>query len=170
MTLTIKTILVPTDFSENSEGALDYAAALAAQFKAVLHLVHVCQVPFPATATMDAVILPVPAWESEMRAAAETEMAKLVGRLPAVVASSDIAVGSPPVCIVAAAVEHDVDLIVMGTHGRGPLMHALLGSVAERVVRTAPCPVLTVKQPWSAMRSAPHALALAGHLPEDSVA
>ena len=160
MTLTIRTILVPTDFSQNSEGALSYAAALATQFKATLHLVHVCQVPSLATATMDGVVLPVPEWESEMRAAAEIDMSKLVGRLPDVVVSSEIAVGSPPACIVAAAVEHAVDLIVMGTHGRGSLMHALLGNVAERVVRTAPCPVLTGRQWPAAMLSETQAMAL----------
>ena len=161
MTLAIKSILVPTDFSENSESALDYAAALATQFKAALNLVHVCQVPSLATATMDGVVIPVPGWDSELRAAAEIEMSKLIARLPGLAVSAEIVVGSPPARIVAAAVEHAVDLIVMGTHGRGLLMHALLGSVAERVVRTAPCPVLTVKPPrLTATLSAPTALAV----------
>ena len=78
-------------------------------------------------------------------------MAKLVTRIQGAVVSTEVAVGSPAACIVAAAIEHGVDLIVMGTHGRGPLMHVMLGNVAERVVRTAPCPVLTVRQPGPSM-------------------
>jgi len=147
MTLTIKTILVPTDFSDNSESALDYAVALATQFKAALHLVHVCQIPSPATAAMDGMIVSLSEWESELRMAAEAAMAKLVARIPGVPVSTEIAVGNPPAGIVTAAVERGVDLIVMGTHGRGPLMHFVMGNVAERVVRMAPCPVLTVRQP-----------------------
>ena len=145
MSLMIKTILVPTDFSENSADAIDYAVELALNFSAALHFVHVCQVPSLATATMDGAIVSLPDWEPQFRSAAEAEMAKLVARLQGVASSSEVAFGSPPACIVAAAIEHGADLIVMGTHGRGAVMHALLGNVAERVVRTAPCPVLTVR-------------------------
>ncbi len=65
-------------------------------------------------------------------------------------------VGSPHREIVRYATEHQVDLIVLGTHGRGPLGHMLLGSVAERVVRTAPCPVLTVRHPQREFVAEPH--------------
>ena len=146
MSLMIRTILVPTDFSENSAEAIDYAAELARTFKASLHFVHVCQVPSLATATMDGVIVSLPDWETQFRSAAEAEMAKVLARIQGVASSAEIAFGSPAACIVAAAAEHGADLIVMGTHGRGPVMHIVLGNVAERVVRTAPCPVLTVRQ------------------------
>ena len=160
MTLSIRSILVPTDFSENSAGALDYAVALAGLFGASLHLVHVCQVPTLASATIDGAIISMPEWESQLRVAAEAEMARLVARLPGVAVTTEIAVGTPAACIVAAAVERAVDLIAMGTHGHGPLMHVVLGNVAERVVRTAPCPVLTVRQPRvAATLPAPQALA-----------
>ncbi len=162
MTLNIRSILVPTDFSENSAGAVDYAVALAGLFNASLHLVHVCQVPALATATVDGAIISMPDWEGQLRIAAEAEMAKLVARLAGVAVTTEIAVGTPAARIVAAAVEHDVDLIVMGTHGHGPLLHIVLGNVAERVVRTAPCPVLTVRQPrLAATVPAPQALAQA---------
>ena len=147
MALMMKRILVPTDFSVNSEGAIDYAVELAIQFKAGLRFIHVCQVPSLATAAVEGMILSAPDWEEQVRSAAESEMAKLVTRIQGVAVSTEVAVGSPAACIVAAAIEHGVDLIVMGTHGRGPLMHVMLGNVAERVVRTAPCPVLTVRQP-----------------------
>jgi universal stress protein A len=156
MALTIKAILVPTDFSDCSEGALDYAVALATQFKAALHLVHVSPIPSLAAAAMDGVIVSLPELEAEMRTAAEAEMARLVARISGVPVSTEIAVGNPPTCIVTVASERGVDLIVMGTHGRGPLMHLMLGSVAERVVRLAPCPVLTTRQPkLAATRPAP---------------
>ena len=156
MTLTIKTILVPTDFSDHSDGALDYAVALATQFKAALHLVHVYPIPSLAAAAMDGAIVSLPELEAELRTAAETAMAQLVARISGVPVSTEIAVGNPPACIVAVAAERGVDLIVMGTHGRGPFMHLMLGSVAERVVRMAPCPVLTTRQPkLAATRPAP---------------
>ena len=154
MSLMIKTILVPTDFSENSADAIDYAVELALAFKAALHFVYVCQMPALATATMDGAIVSLPDWEMQFRSAAEAEMAKLVARIQGVASSSEVAFGGPPACIVAAAIEHGADLIVMGTHGRGAVMHALLGNVAERVVRTAPCPVLTVRQSRAAAQGA----------------
>ena len=147
MTLTIKTILVPTDFSENSQGALEYADALARQFGATLHLMHVCQVPTLATATVDGAFISLPNWEGELRTAAAAEMTKITKSIAGMATTTEIVFGNAAACIVAAAVEHDVDLIVMGTHGRGPIMHVVLGNVAERVVRMAPCPVLTVRQP-----------------------
>jgi universal stress protein A len=147
MILAIKTILVPTDFSENSHGALQFAEALARQFGATLHLVHVCQPTTLATGGVDAAFISLPDVEEETRTAAMAEASKLASTLTGLPTTTEIAFGSPAACIVAAAVEHGVDLIVMGTHDRGPIMHMVLGSVAERVVRTAPCPVLTVREP-----------------------
>jgi nucleotide-binding universal stress UspA family protein len=147
MILAIKTILVPTDFSECSQGALQYAEALARQFGATLHLVHVCHPATLTTGGVDAAFISLPDVEEEMRTAAVAEMSKLAGTLAGIATTSEIAFGSPAACIVAAAVEHGVDLVVMGTHGRGPIMHMVLGNVAERVVRAAPCPVLTVREP-----------------------
>ena len=139
MTLTIKTILFPTDFSETSENALHYALALAKVSKAALHVIHVCQPPMLTIATtMDGAMV--------SRPAAEAELAKLTTRLSDVSVSTEVALGNPATTIVGAALARGADLIVMGTHGRGPIMHVLLGNVAELVVRTASCPVLTVRQ------------------------
>ena len=139
-------ILVPTDFSENSDGALAYAVALASQFKAALHLIHVCQPPVLATGTVDSLVVSVTDWEAELRAAAEKAMTETVGRLPGVAVSTEVAIGSPPACIVASAAEHGVDLIVMGTHGRRGIKRLALGSDAEMVLRSAPVPVLMVRE------------------------
>jgi nucleotide-binding universal stress UspA family protein len=84
---------------------------------------------------------------AEWEAQARTRLTEIV---PATAAAKTIVatrVGSPYTEIVRYAAQHRIDLIVLGTHGRGPLGHLLLGSVAERVVRTAPCPVLTVRHP-----------------------
>jgi nucleotide-binding universal stress UspA family protein len=158
MLLAIKTILVPTDFSENSAAALQYAEALARQFGATLHLLHVCHPATLASAPVDAPFISMPDLEGDMRAAAAAEMAKITETIAGLAMTTEVAVGSPAACIVAAAVDHDVDLIVMGTHGRGPILHMVLGNVAERVVRSAPCPVLTVREPRSAV-AVPQALA-----------
>ena len=72
---------MPTDFSENSADAIDYAVELALAFKAALHFVYVCQMPALATATMDGAIVSLPDWEMQFRSAAEAEMAKLVARI-----------------------------------------------------------------------------------------
>ena len=144
----LKKILVPTDFSDFSKPALDYGCALVARFESELHLVHAVQDP--------AVYAPEPsmlAAESvaqhaeELEAFATQELAKLPGDdwdngKPIVRATRH---GSPFFEILQYAKDNDIDLIVIGTHGRTGLKHVLLGSVAERVVRKAACPVLTVR-------------------------
>jgi nucleotide-binding universal stress UspA family protein len=152
MFLAIKKILVPTDFSPNSQGALNYAEALALRFGAALHLVHVCEPVRLAPAVVDGAFISLPDVEGEMRTAATAQMSKLTQHLSAgIVMTTEITFGGPAAGIVSAADTHDADLIVMGTHGRGPLLHLVLGNVAERVVRTARCPVLTVREPHSAV-------------------
>jgi universal stress protein A len=150
MVLAIKTILVPTDFSPNSLGALQYAEALARRFGAAVHLLHVCQPATLTAATVEAALIALPDADAESRSAAAAEMEKVRALIADVPVTTEIDLGSPAPCIVAAAVEHAADLIVMGTHGRGPLLHMMLGSVAERVVRAAPCPVLTIRAPRTA--------------------
>jgi nucleotide-binding universal stress UspA family protein len=139
----IKRILVPTDFSEYSRQALKYACALAERFSSELHLLNVVQplalsTPY-AGALPEEVMYPVPAAEKEMSELSDPgfEQAASVER--------SVRTGTPFVEIVRYAREKDIDVIVMGTHGRGGLIHALIGSVAEKVVRKAPCPVLTVR-------------------------
>jgi nucleotide-binding universal stress UspA family protein len=145
--MTIKTILVPTDFSEPSVDALNYAKDLTTAFKASLHLLHVVQDPLTQPWGLESYgPLPVDLLK-EIKARAQkgleeslTEAERKTRNVTLVTVE-----GAPFSQIVEYAKTHPVDLIVMGTHGRGALAHAILGSVAERVVRFAPCPVLTVR-------------------------
>jgi len=150
MDLVMKRILVPLDFSANSTRALDYAYALAQKFDAAVHLVHVCEVPSMMTGSMDAYAIAYTDWSQRLGDEAERELEKLRPRLSGVKMSSEVLFGNPARAIVTAAHTNDVDLIVMGTHGHGAVMHVVLGNVAERVVRTADCPVLTVRGPREA--------------------
>src|SRR6188508_1318447 len=146
MTPDIKRILVPTDFSSSSRRALDYAAGVARKFDASLHLVHVCEVPSMITASMDAYAIAYTDWNQRLGEEAERELAKIAVRHGFRV-TTEVLFGSPASSIVEAADTNNADLIVMGTHGHGAVMHLMMGNVAERVVRTAPCPVLTVREP-----------------------
>lgn len=147
--IALKTILVPTDFSEPSEAALRYGKALAEAFQASLHVIHVVQEPFSQPWAVEAYGFSLAALQDEwVREAAE----RLAALLPPPQreryrGETATVLGHPVVEILRYAREKPVDLIVLGTHGRGPLGHVLMGSVAERIVRKAPCPVLTVRQP-----------------------
>lgn len=147
MTPDIKTILVPVDFSSNSSRALEYAHTMATRFEASLHLIHVCEVPSLATGSMDAYAIAYSSWSQQLGDEAERELLKALPKLAGVTTTTEVLFGNPARAIVAAATSRKSDLIVMGTHGHGPVMHALMGNVAERVVRTAPCPVLTIREP-----------------------
>jgi nucleotide-binding universal stress UspA family protein len=137
----LKQILVPIDFGEASEVALGYGRALARTFGASLHVLHVMENPF---------LRPTAIHPSVLTAAAVTHLGKRLTdddraalHATAVLERSD----NPAEEIVRYARTHAIDLIVMGTHGRGAMAQLLVGSVAEKVVRTAPCPVLTVRHP-----------------------
>ena len=147
MTLDIRKILVPTDFSANSEPALDYAAAMARKFGAAVHLLNVCEVPAMTSGSMDAYAIAYTDWSQRLGDEAEQALARLQARLADVTVTTEVLFGNPARCIITAAKTNDVDLIVMGTHGHGPVMHLMMGNVAERVVRMSPVPVLTVRQP-----------------------
>jgi nucleotide-binding universal stress UspA family protein len=146
--LSIKTIMVPTDFSEASEAALKYGRALADAFGASLHLVHVMEDLLAHAWAAEAYMASMPNLRAEIEKEAHARLAAMLPdelrqRYRAVLA---LLSGNPFVEIVRYAKTSSVDLIVMGTHGRGPIAHVLLGSVAERVVRKSPCPVLTVRE------------------------
>ena len=146
--ITIKKILVATDFSETSASALNYGREFARTFGATLHVVHVVENALmwagPDAAGVNFVQL-----QAELAAAAQETMDRIVTsedrvQLKAVTA---VRTGSPAFEIVAYAKAAGIDLILMGTHGRGMMGHLLMGNVAEKVVRTAACPVLTVHHP-----------------------
>ncbi len=136
-----KKILFPTDFSESSDAGLKYAASLARDTGAKLIIMHV-EEPAAAYGGAGDVFYATP----------EIDEATLRQRLEAVVPSDKsiqfehrLVTGDPSTEIVRLAEEDNVDLIVMGTHGRTGLVRLLMGSVAEAVVRRAPCPVFTLK-------------------------
>jgi len=148
MTRTFTRILVPTDFSAPSKAALALAKRMATTSGASLHLIHVLQDPFAAAAYTTDVYTPLPEGirESLLEGAEALLEAQLTPDERASFRSTELVVfGTPARDIVDHAAAHDIDLIVMGTHGRGAVQHLLVGSVAERVVRTAACPVLTVR-------------------------
>ena len=145
--MVFRKILVPTDFSETAETALYYGVQLARQFAGELHIMHVCEDPMQLAAWP--VLPPGPAPEIGEEAAAIRALLKSLipadDRTP-LKAEVHVIVGQPTgLAISQYAAEHEFELIVMGTHGRGALAHALMGSVAEKVVRSAPCPVLTIR-------------------------
>lgn len=144
--LRIKSILVPLDFSTESRRALDYAAALARQFKAKLTLLHVIE---PIAMPDFAGSFPLVMENDESMAWAEKQLEKMArsARIPtATVEKILVRLGRSFHEIAEAARTRKVDLIILATHGYTGLTHALLGSTTERVVRHAPCPVLVVRQ------------------------
>lgn len=147
MTADIKRILVPIDFSANSTRALDYACRLAVKFNAAIHLIHVCEVPSMITASMDAYAIAYTDWSQRLGEEAEVQLNREAARISDLKVTTEVLFGPPALSIIDAAASNQADLIVMGTHGHGAVMHMMMGNVAERVVRGAPCPVLTVREP-----------------------
>jgi nucleotide-binding universal stress UspA family protein len=142
-------ILVPTDFSKFSQTALTYGAAFAEKFGANMYLLHVVQnlaLVIPDIIPVEPSLIPS---VDQMSAAVHVAFDRLIqeNRLQTGKVHREIREGTPFYEIICFAREADIDLIVMGTHGHSGLAHVLLGSVTEKVVRKAPCPVLTVRHP-----------------------
>lgn len=144
----IQRILVPVDFSEFGKHALKYGCELSRRFGSELHLLHVVEDVYPLVPEAG-MLLPA---QGDYLAELEASAAKALDQVPAddwchgisrVVRS--VGSGTPFLEVIRYAREHDIDLIVIGTHGRTGLVHMLMGSVAEKIVRKAPCPVLTVR-------------------------
>jgi len=145
----IRRIMVPIDYSENSKAALAYGAELALGFGASLDIVHVWDRP---TYLTDAVMVQRPGEAHKpigelIRENAERDMAEFLAEvsLPAAVSASNRLVsGEPASALLAELKKGEHDLVVLSTHGRTGLAHLLLGSIAEKLVRLSPVPVLTV--------------------------
>ncbi len=142
-----KNILVPTDLSEGAEAALDYACELATKLDATVHLVHVIGIPalgvpeLGVAVTSTVIDQLIVENQTAVDALADARRAKTsIGQVL-------LKTGDARDVIDQTAKELGIDLIVMGTHGRRGIKRALLGSVAETVVRSAPCAVLTVRIP-----------------------
>jgi len=147
--INVKNILVPTDFEHTSAHALTYARELARLFNATIHILHVVDDVFALPGGTEGTLAAFPQLQRQLQETAHTQVEQLMtederkaGTRAVVVTSS-----TPAQSVVDYARDAHIDLIVMGTHGRGGAPAFLIGSVAERVVRTAPCPVLTVRHP-----------------------
>lgn len=148
MSENITKILVPVDFSPHAERAFGYATALARRLGAELTLVHVVEDPYATGAWGTEAYLPNSAeLLQEVIVSAGRELTTWTVREAATGLTVKTAVipGRPAQAIIEHAASEGHDLIVMGTHGRTGLSHAVMGSVAERVLRKAPCPVLTIR-------------------------
>ncbi len=137
-----KRILFPTDFSPDSDAALEMAASLARDWKASLLILHVEVIPLTTGGGELFYVAPDPPTRE-----LQERLSDVVPSDKSIVVEHRLLAGDPAEAIVRVAETENIDLIVMGTHGRRGLARLLMGSVAEAVVRAAPCPVLTMKQP-----------------------
>ena len=145
--MTAEHFLVPVDFSEYSDYALDYALSLAPQLQARLTLLHILQPLIVGGADMG-MGLPY-TYVQQLEEETNQSMQKCLDRVNAAGLKGEgmVVHGVPWQEIIDMAKNRHNDLIIMGTHGRTGIKHVLLGSVAEKVVRLAPCPVLVVRLP-----------------------
>jgi nucleotide-binding universal stress UspA family protein len=155
--MTFKKVLVPVDFSPPSRTALKLALGIASRFDASIEILHAVEYPVYAIPDMTVSIAGAApmSWDLYAQDTAENEMRKLLDGMASEVARAGVRVtsrvirGNARETILETAKNGGFDLIVMGTHGRKGIDHLLLGSVAERVVRKASCPVLTTREPTS---------------------
>lgn len=141
---TFKHILIPTDFSPSSAAAIELAINMATQFDAELTLLHVWELPvYPYMELMMSSAEITNAVEKAATECLETKLKEVRSRLPR--AKSLLKMGIPWQQIVDISKESKADLLIMGTHGRRGFEHAIMGSVAEKLVRLSPIPVLTVR-------------------------
>jgi len=150
MQVSPRRILWPTDFSDLSQHAARYACGFREVFKSELHVIHVIPPPLsPDVSVMISTEVPVNVSEPEVLEASKAALEKLVGEQFGSTegVQFDAFYGNPWPSICDYAKQHDIDLIIVATHGRTGLSHVVIGSTAERIVQHAPCPVLTVKNP-----------------------
>jgi nucleotide-binding universal stress UspA family protein len=148
--IALKNVLVATDFSEPSATALEYGRALARTFGATLHVLHVVNSVFTGVLVADSVSGAYAVLQKELEESGRKQLDTVLGEDDRRELNGRAILRTftaPATGIVAYAKEENIDLIVLGTHGRSGWSHFLLGSVAEKVLRTAPCPVLTVRHP-----------------------
>ena len=143
-----KEIVMPTDFSEHSLRAIDYGVEIAERFSSHLTLIYVIE-PLLQAADLTWTTVDFEELNKAHKKTAEKQLAQIVEERVSKETPCDTAIlfGKPFVEILKFAKEENADLIVMATHGRGAISHLLMGSTAEKVVRKASCPVLTVKHP-----------------------
>lgn len=150
MALSIQRILFPTDFSDASQNARDYACAIAGLLGSELHVLHVIQYPDSAPGALGSWCMPetnripesVHDVENQLTAQLETSLIRDTQIIKA------IRLGEPSQEILKYATENEIQLIVVGTHGRTGVSHLIIGSIAEKVVQGSTCPVLSVHSNW----------------------
>lgn len=149
-----KKILVATDLNEASRHAVAAAVRLAREQQASLHIVNVVLDPTSQPWAAEAYGIDLADMVDDMRRRGLQAIRRMIGEIkpPLPLVQPEVLVGPPATEIVRYAREHGIDLIVVGTHGRGPIRRAFVGSVAERVLREAACPVLIVRRKGSAAR------------------
>jgi nucleotide-binding universal stress UspA family protein len=146
MTIDIQTILVPIDFSPNADAVLEWAAHLAEEHGSKMVLLHAYHLPVDFQ-QLEGAYLPPDFWTQVKADAAENlDRAAAPLRSRGLNVETVVREGYPATAIEEEARDRNVDLVVIGTRGHSGLKHLLLGSVAERVVQKAPCPVLAVKK------------------------
>lgn len=144
----IKKILVPIDFSDYSKGALKYAVNFSKSFNAEMTLIYVVEpVIYPPDFSMGQIAIPSVNTEWDERAKHELDKLAREEIPSGVTVKTLIKTGKPFIEIIETAGELNIDLIIIATHGRTGVEHILFGSTAEKVVRKAPCPVLTLREP-----------------------
>jgi universal stress protein A len=154
MHIEIRRICVPTDFSDPADRALRYGAQLAKTFSAELHLLHVLQdfAMIVSDPEFAAAAVTVGDFLQNMEKEANAHLERIASQdwwqaMDKVQVTKAVRNGSPAQEICSYARTNNIDLLVCGTHGRTGIKHLLLGSVAERLIRVSPCPVLTVRHP-----------------------
>lgn len=148
-------ILCPTDFSHFTDAALSYASSLAAESGATLYIAHVDEYRDSSAALGEAAISYAAPWGVTDRSEVRQRLDQVKPTLSHVAFEHRYLEGAPVREIVDFARREDIDVIVMGSHGRTGLSRLLMGSVAEGVARRAPCPVLIVKQPVKNAQESP---------------
>ena len=148
MELDIKKILVPIDFSDYSKSSLKYATNFANKFNAGITLIYVVEpVIYPPDFSMGQIAIPSVNAEWDLKAKEELEKLGKQEIPESINVSIIIKTGKPFLEIIDTAAEENIDLIIIATHGHSGVEHILFGSTAEKVVRKAPCPVLTLREP-----------------------
>ncbi len=147
--LNLKNILIPIDFSANSKNALLYSVELAEKFNSSLHLLYIIEpVVYAPDFSMGQITVPaVETYEVEKRAMDELEKISKQYIPESIVCTFAVKIGKPFSEIVDAAKEQNIDLIVISSHGHSTVEHIFFGSTSEKVVKKAPCPVLTLREP-----------------------
>ena len=145
----IKRVLVPIDFSDYSKSALKYAVNFTKTFNADIFLVYVVEpVIYPPDFSMGQIVIPSVDLEMDKRAIEELNKLSEKNIPSRLKVKTIVKTGKPFIEIIETAKEENIDLIIIATHGHTGVEHILFGSTAEKVVRKAPCPVLTLREPF----------------------